>query len=93
MAATPKKHPEYKIIAELLEMASDEFSNHSCNDYEIDNTAENMDLLKDAHNWNVNGDPSQSFEPVISKDGSKIYVMDYFLFGYFAHIFRDMTNE
>ena len=88
----PKAHPEYAILADLLEMADNEFSNHGCNDYSIPNTPETIELLRQAHEWNTNSDPAQLFEPSISKDGKEIYVMDYYLMGYFAHLFRKMAE-
>lgn len=88
-----KKHPEYKILSDLLDMASEEFSNHGCNDFEIDNTPENMELLRMAHEWNVKGDASQPFDPMITNDGTTIYVMDYFLMGYFSHLFKELSKS
>lgn len=87
-----KKHPEYKILYELLDMASDEFSNHGCNDFYIDNTPENVELLRMAHEWNTNGDTSEPFEIVLSGDGTKIYVMDYYLMDYFSHLFKKLSE-
>lgn len=86
-----KKHPEYKILADLLETASDEFSNHGCNDYELDDTPENRDLLEAAHWWNVNNDRSQPFEIVVYK--GKLITSDYFLMDYFSHLFDELAKE
>ena len=54
------------IITELLEMASEEFSNHGCNDYTLENTPENLEFVKEA----------EIDTPNISKDGKKIYTCD-----------------
>jgi hypothetical protein len=45
---------ELSLIAELLEMAHDQFSNHCCNDYEIKNSKEHKNLLIEMVKWNVN---------------------------------------
>lgn len=36
---------ELKILIEVLEMASSEFSNHGCNDFPLDPTEENKEFL------------------------------------------------
>lgn len=38
---------ELKLMAELLDMASNEFSSHGCNDYTIPATDENKDLMRE----------------------------------------------
>ena len=78
------------ILAELLEMASDEFSNHDCNLYELPNTSENRALVERTERWNGEGD---WFGLNLSDDGTKIYLMDYFLMGYFAHLFREESTD
>ena len=37
---------EAKIMADLLELAADEFGNHGCNDFELAMTDENRELIK-----------------------------------------------
>lgn len=37
---------EQTILAKLLELASDKFSNHGCNDFPLPNTDENWDLFE-----------------------------------------------
>lgn len=81
---------ELLVLADLLNMADDEFGNHGCNDYELDNTPENYNLVKDALEWN--GD-SEDREPTISPDGKTIYTQDYFLMGYFAYLCRKLDKE
>ena len=36
-----------KITAEMLDIASDEFIRHGCNDFALDNTPENLQFIKD----------------------------------------------
>jgi hypothetical protein len=56
----------YKIAAELLHYASNQFSCHTCNDYEISNTKENMAFIKTFED-----------EINISDNGEKIYLSDW----------------
>ena len=37
---------EARIMADLLELAADEFGNHGCNDFELAITDENRELIK-----------------------------------------------
>lgn len=51
---------ETKILDELIERASDEMSNHGCNDFDLGEyltKREINDLVKDYHKWN--GDPEE----------------------------------
>jgi len=85
-----KPHVEYGILSKLLEMASDEFSNHGCNDFELENTQANRDLMQLAHEWNAQGGELEELQ--ISADGTKIYTRDYFLMDYFSHIFKETQD-
>lgn len=85
-----KKHPEYKILARLLEMASDEFSNHGCNDFEIPNTPENNELVKQAYLWS-SGEIEEFEEDEEDKDTITTY--DWILMSYFAHLFEEMAKD
>jgi hypothetical protein len=43
---------EYKdFAANLLELAADTFSNHGCNDYEIADTQENREIVREMNQW------------------------------------------
>ncbi len=53
----------------MLDLASDEFSNHGCNDFELPNTQEMVDLLNQIEVWNVG--PGQKPEEVHVFDPSK----------------------
>lgn len=83
-------HPEYKILANLLEMASDEFSNHGCNDYELDDTPENRALMDLALRWNAPNGPEEEWETRTYQ--GKIITMDYFLMSYFSHLFKEIDK-
>ena len=74
---------EWKVLSDLLDMADQEFSNHGCNDYELENTPENRKIAEDAEHYLMD----DAFKSIaISDDGNKIYPSDAILMGYFAHI-------
>jgi len=68
------------IMVKLLEMASDEFSNHSCNDFKLDATPENIQFLKDMEE--ADGEDPEEFELCLTDDGKEIYSEDFFLMSY-----------
>lgn len=75
------KSKEIKLISKLLEMASDEFSNHGCNDvedsfYEGWTIEERIQLVKEFHEYN--GDPEEFNE-------NFLYLGDDILMSFFAH--------
>lgn len=79
----PKLTPHLKAIAaELLDIAADEFSNHGCNDYRLENTDENWALVKAT--WEGN-EPFPDRRP---KNGP-IYTQNWILMRYFAKLLRD----
>jgi hypothetical protein len=71
----------HKLIAVLLNMASDEFGNHSCNDFDlsihIPNVNERRELVRAM--YEDNGD-SENFDP----EDDCIWIHDFWLMGYFA---------
>lgn len=76
---------EWTILAQLLEMAADEFGNHGCNDFELPNTPENREFMERMELWNSgpNGEPM----PLnVSRDGKQIYTMDSSLMYYFKYL-------
>lgn len=85
----------WAVLAELLDMARDEFSNHGCGDFELLNTPENRALMETAETWNspdLDRD-GELYISNISKDGKKIYTQDWFLMAYFAHLARELAGE
>lgn len=82
-----------KLASELLDIASDSFSNHGCNDHEIDNTPENWALLVAMEQRN---DPtfSEDISEIhhLSRDG-KIVVSDWFLMWFLARVLEDAAKE
>ena len=73
---------DLKHIAKLLKMAADEFGNHGCNDYAIENTPENQQLVIDLETWNDSNFDVSTLE----FKGEEIYLMDWFLMSYFADL-------
>ncbi len=61
------------ITATMLDMAADEFANHSCNDYVLPNSPENIEFVRGM----IAAGDYPSGEPQISKDGKLIYLMDF----------------
>ena len=81
----------WRVLSDLLEIASDEFSNHGCNDYELDNTPENRELVKSMEIWNSLEEWAENGLN-ISKDRTKIYTQDFFLMSYFAHLAKELAG-
>ena len=66
------------LAAKMLDMAADEFSNHGCNDFTLEDTPENRDfyvkMMKETCGEDVEVTPSKG----------KIYAMDYSIMNYLA---------
>lgn len=71
---------EVKILADLLEMAHQEFSNHGCNDYPLENTDENWELIQNVDK-NVCDEPTYESRPT----DKKLYGTDWILMIYFQN--------
>lgn len=80
---------ELMIIAELLDMAGDQFSNHGCNDFDLRERSrltpeEMIELDKDMHDRN--GDPEEH-------DPSRVqWQADFALMIYFADRLRELAK-
>jgi hypothetical protein len=81
--STSLPHKWRRLAADLLDLASDKFGNHTCNDFgrPADWTQEEWDALSFALH-EANGDP-QDFEP------GHTYLSDSFLMWYFAKRLRE----
>ena len=73
------------ILAELLELAGEEFSNHGCNDYELPSTPENLELERQM----LNHMGLAECQLNISEDKKTIYSGDHMLMYYFAKLLKD----
>ena len=72
---------EKKLASELLEMASNEFGNHGCNDvdesiYDGWSIDERRRFVKEFHEWN--GDPEEY-------DENFLHLQDFSLMNFMAH--------
>lgn len=72
-----------KLAAEVLDLASDSFSNHGCNDFTIDDTLLNRSFVTAMNQWAGLGD----VVPYVSN--GKIYVQDWQVMSYCAHLLRN----
>lgn len=66
---------EKKLLVRLLRMAVEEFSNHGCNDFKLDNNYENRQLLLKAED---------AFVPLEHCEQAHLYTQDWLLMSYFA---------
>jgi hypothetical protein len=76
---------ELTLISKLLQEASEEFSNHGCNDCEVPNTEENKALLVDM--IKANGEEEEmeeQIEEVMSCKKKTIFTYDWWLMSYLA---------
>ena len=82
----------WSVLSDLLEMASEEFSNHSCNDFELPNTPENRALVEAME---MKHSPAYFKKKglIISKDGTKIYTQDSSLMGYFSGLAYELSGK
>jgi hypothetical protein len=72
---------ERRLIAVLLNMASDEFGNHGCNDFDLSaivTPEQGKALMRAYHEWN--GDPEEHQDDEYSG-----YEYDYAMMGFMAH--------
>ena len=72
---------ELKLISELLKAASDSFSNHGCNDFELANIPENIRLLKDI---------DSEYQPT---KGSSLLTQDWLLMNHLSQRTQDEANR
>lgn len=78
------------IAAEVLEMASDKFSNHGCNDYTLSDTPLNREFVSAMNKWS--GLTGEDAEPHVSSDG-KIYTQDWEVMSYCAHLLKAEAED
>lgn len=63
-------------------MAADEFSNHGCNDMELENTDENWAIIVAMDDWNGTKPEDRNERP----KGNKIFTSDCFVMSYLASL-------
>lgn len=74
---------ELKFIADMLDFASSEFSNNSCNDYIIPATDENKKMMIDLSNDMMGIDAEEEIERII-EEKDEILAMDWMLMKYLS---------
>lgn len=77
------------MTAKMLEMASDTFSNHGCNDFYMENTPENHEFVKEIYAYI--GIPLDSI--YISPGGKRILVIDTHVMDYCQSILLEAVKE
>lgn len=71
------------ILAELLDMAADQFGNHGCNDFELENTDDNWALILRAYAPPFGDGRDQDPRPIPPR---KLMAEDFVLMSYFARV-------
>ncbi len=74
---------ERQLAASLLKQASEIFATHGCNDYTLDNTQENVDLLNRIEEWNVGGREPEHVH-VFDPAKKELYTSDWLLMSYLS---------
>jgi hypothetical protein len=74
------------ILAELLDIASDEFCNHGCNDFDIKNTPENVEMIKHMYG-------EDEAEDFLEGQGNEICTNDWMLMDYFKRKIEAEINK
>lgn len=87
---------ELKLLADLLEMASDEFGRHGCNDFSLKDymtKEEAIEFCLNYENYNTHGKPiSEEDRKYIEEDPLR-YLPDFAIFGYFKHKIKNIIKE
>ncbi len=76
------------LAATFLKQYSDDLGNNGCNDYDMPNTPENYQFVKDMLKWNNGRDEI----PRLSPDGETIYTQDFFIASYLADLLIKETK-
>ena len=77
---------EKKLIAQFLDKFGDHLSNRSCNDFYVQCTEENLELLEEFEDWASSDDPQYSLGKPDAQD--RVCVMDWHLCMFLAHKLR-----
>lgn len=86
------KPHEWQILADILDMAADEFGTHGCNDYDLPHTLENEEFVTkiEYDEWRDN-DNDGFYEPFI-RDGA-ITTGDITVMRWFSEFARKMAKD
>lgn len=80
---------ELFMIADMLEMASEEFGNHISNDMTLDATEENIEFIKQM----IAASDYPEDELILSKDKSTIYTTDWMIMNYLRRLAIAKAND
>lgn len=84
---------ELTLIADFLKEASEEYSNHGCNDCEIPNTKENKAMLVNMIKRDVDEeDQEEEIEEVMSCKKKKLFTFDWLVMDYLADRCREAAK-
>lgn len=93
MPNNPLTPVELRLLAELLELASDTFGNHGCNDFDLEKSVPSLEdrrKLMKAFN-DHNGSP-EDFEHDEENGDQYLMFRDDLLMGYLAHRVREQIE-
>ena len=82
-----------RVVAELLDLAGDEFSNHNCNDYDIDYTPENIEFVEEMFKNDSYNDDEETVDSCFNDDKTKIYLTDWTTMGYCSDMLLKKVEE
>ncbi len=80
---------EFALAGLLLDHAADEFSNHGCNDMEIENTPENLQVVRRM----IAASDYPEDEPKIVNDGRHICIYDWMMMRYLSEKLKKISDE
>lgn len=75
-----------RAVVPILEQASDDLANNTCNDYFLDDTPENRRFMQDLLKWN--GDDEMKLQ--VHK--GQIATYDWLVMAYIAHLVESASN-
>lgn len=81
---------ERVLAANLLDLASEKFANHGCNDLELPNDDEHWAIVVAMHEWNGTDEEDMPRRP---EAGQTIYTDDFFVMSYLAHRIAPEAEE
>lgn len=84
---------ELKIIAELLDMACSEFSNHGCNDHSIPASDENKDIMREIVMDSYDRRDVEEAIEEIDESKDELAVFDTVLLGYFSQRCKNLSEK
>ena len=84
---------ELHLIAQLLEMASEQFSNHGCNDFKLPATKENKAMLLEMVDHCYGEEDKKDALDRIAKSKKTIMTFDWMLMSYLAKRCRKLSND